>query len=130
MHGLVELCWLVKVDDIDVAVCCADHEQLVLNVHGVDTLLALDGAIAVDWRRSQYLTVLSHEPVIRSGVPPTEGLGIIWQLRMGASWAATWVVVPELRSSIRAALSAPAPTTLVPSCKRRGKKKLVSAHGT
>jgi uncharacterized membrane protein len=87
LHGLVELCWLVEVDDIDVAVwqtrvvscfsdasgfavgsvegrCAiqyveekdsevddidvavrgADDEQLVLNVHGVDTLLALDGS--------------------------------------------------------------------------------------
>lgn len=38
---------------------------------------------------------------------------------MGASWAATcWAVfvLPEERSIMRAALSAPAPTTLVPSC--------------
>lgn len=43
MHGLVELCWLVEVDDIDVAVCGTDDEQFVLDIHGVDTLLALDG---------------------------------------------------------------------------------------
>lgn len=44
MHSLVELCWLVEVDDIDVTVCGADNEKLVLDVHGVDTFLALDGS--------------------------------------------------------------------------------------
>ena len=37
---------------------------------------------------------------------------------MGASWAATWVdvvVLPEPRSSMRAALSAPPEITFVPS---------------
>lgn len=48
---------------------------------------------------------------------PPAGLGNIWQTLMGASWAATWTgdVALAPRSSRRAALSAPAPTTLVPS---------------
>lgn len=71
-------------------------------------------------RRSQYFTFLSHDPVIRSGCEELVGLGIISQHRMGASWAATWTGVVALapRSSKRAALSAPTPTTFVPSYSR------------
>lgn len=41
-HRLVELPGLVEVDDVDVALRGADHEQLVLAVHRVDAVLAVD----------------------------------------------------------------------------------------
>lgn len=41
LHGLVEFGGVFEVDDVDVAVCGADHEKFVLDIHGVNTLLAL-----------------------------------------------------------------------------------------
>ena len=68
-------------------------------------------------RRSQYLMVLSQEPVQSMG-PALLGISTKRTQRMGCSWAATWTAFEllEPRSSIRAALSAPAPTIFVPSC--------------
>lgn len=49
--------------------------------------------MGVDWRRSQNFTVLSHDPVTRSGWAELPGFGIIAQHLIGASWAATWTGV-------------------------------------
>ena len=37
----VELPWLVKVYDVDVSVCCPNHEKLVFRVKGVHPVLAI-----------------------------------------------------------------------------------------
>lgn len=42
LHGLVELGRVVQVDDVDVPVRRADYQQLVLHVHRVNALLALE----------------------------------------------------------------------------------------
>lgn len=42
LHSLVEFGWLVKVDDVDVAISSADDQQLVLNIHCVHALLAIN----------------------------------------------------------------------------------------
>lgn len=44
LHRLVELARLVEVDDVDVAVRGADDEKLLLAVHGVDAVLAVDAS--------------------------------------------------------------------------------------
>lgn len=44
LHGFVEFGGLVEVDDVDVAVCGADDEELVFHVHGVDAFLAFESA--------------------------------------------------------------------------------------
>ena len=54
LHGLVEFGRLVEVDDVDVAVCGTDDQQLVLDVHGVDAFLALDRG---DWCRLTQIPV-------------------------------------------------------------------------
>ena len=60
LHGLVEFGGVVEVDDVDVPVSGADHEELVLDVHGVDPLLTLHSR---NWGR------LSQIPVFDSLVP-------------------------------------------------------------
>ena len=62
MHGLVELVGGVKVDNIDVAVCCADDKEFVLDVHGVDSVLAVD---CCDW------ILRSEVPVFDLAIPAT-----------------------------------------------------------
>lgn len=39
LHGFVEGSGVVQVDDVDVTICGADHEEFVLDVHGVNTFL-------------------------------------------------------------------------------------------
>lgn len=60
MHGLVEFGRGVEVDDVDVAVCSSDDEELVFDVHCIHALLALDRG---DWG------LLSQVPVLDGLVP-------------------------------------------------------------
>lgn len=60
LQGLVELCRVLEVDDVDVAICGADDAQVILHVEAVDALLALH-------RRSRPL--LAHIPVLDRLVP-------------------------------------------------------------
>ena len=46
-HRLVELTGLVEIDDVDEAFRGADHEQLVLAVHRVDAVLAVDAGYRI-----------------------------------------------------------------------------------
>ena len=41
LHGFVDGTWVVEVDDVTPALSCADDEELVAHVHGVDAVLAL-----------------------------------------------------------------------------------------
>ena len=47
LQCLVEFCWLVQVDDVDVPVCGADDEELVASIDAVDPFLAGDGGDGV-----------------------------------------------------------------------------------
>lgn len=60
LHSLVELGGVVEVDDVDVSVSCTDDQELVLDVHRVDTLLAFHSG-----DRSR----LSEIPILDSLVP-------------------------------------------------------------
>lgn len=68
------------------------------------------------WRRSQYLRVLSQDPV--TSISPAFGAWNIRTQRTGSSWAATCWDEPVVRSYMRAALSAPPETTFVPSWRK------------
>lgn len=57
LQGLVELEGIGEVDDVDVAVCGADDEQVVANIHSVDTFLRSDGA---NGRRASGIPVLDR----------------------------------------------------------------------
>ena len=39
LYALVELLWLVQVDDIDPSLCCRYYQELISCVHGVDSIL-------------------------------------------------------------------------------------------
>ena len=60
LESLVELGGILEIDDVDVSVCRANYAQIISNIHGVDSFLALD-------RRSRSL--LPHIPVLDSLVP-------------------------------------------------------------
>lgn len=62
LHSLVELGGVVEVDDVDVSVSCTDDQELVLDVHRVDTLLAFHSG-----DRSR----LSEIPILDSLIPRT-----------------------------------------------------------
>lgn len=60
LKGLVECRGIVEVDDVNVTVGSANHEEFVLDIHGIDALLTFEGR-----NRSR----LSQIPIFDSLVP-------------------------------------------------------------
>lgn len=60
LHRLVEFRWLVQIHNIDVPIRRRDHQQLVLHVHAVDSLLAINAG---------YWCLLPKVPIFDRFVP-------------------------------------------------------------
>lgn len=106
---------IVKIDAVDQVASKSDGEEVTARVHRVDALAAGDGGYqALPWRKSQYLTVLSQEPVARMGALAAR-VSTKHTLRTVVLWASHTVVWPEVISTTWTFASAPTPATRAPS---------------